>query len=454
MSSVTDQETDLLEQGQQTLQMALSAGADEAEVAIAHGAGSDVEFEKNDIQVALSSEESIIGVRVFKGGRCGFASTNDVDALRSIVNDALSVASASEPHDANGLPESQVPTPIEGLYDESTSLLGVGEVTDMGAALLEAVRVRDPRVMIDSGGVGASTTTRALVNSLGLSLSESRTSVGASLFGMAVEDGTPGSFVVEGMGRTRLDGFDESLHAIANRFATKSIGALHPGQGKSFLGSVLLSPESVNSFVVSNLLTLMNAATIRKGKSLLKDRLGEVVASPLLSITDDATLPNRVTSSAFDREGVPKQRLPLIEEGVFQSVFYNHFEATVAEITTGSTGHAAGSVATVPSVGCNALEIAAGSTPLKDLLAAETPCILVERFSGSVNPVTGAFSGVVKGGYLLENGERRPVGETLIAGELLDLVQSIQAVSIERQDVFGRALTPWLLCDGISVTGG
>ena len=454
MSLVSDEASNLTQLAEEALQLSLSAGADSAEIAIAHGSGSDVEFEKNDIQVALSSEESMIGIRVIREGRCGFASTNDTSTLKGIIKDALSVAAASEPHEANGFPNTLTCTPVDGLFDPITAAIGVGQVTDMGADLLQKIRTIDKRVMIDSGGIGVSSTTRVVVNSNGVRLSERRSSIGASLFGMAVDDGSPGSFVVEGNGSTSIDGFEESLDTIAARFVKKSIGALHPEQGSSFRGSVLLSPEAVSSFVVSNLLTLMNSGPHRKEKSLLCGRLGERIASPLLSLTDDATIPDRVTSTAFDREGVAKRRLELLKDGVFQSIFYNHFEAAAAGIAGGSTGHAAGSVAASPGVGCGAIEVGAGETPMDTMLSIASPCIMVERFSGSVNPITGSFSGVVKGGFLIENGQRRPVGETLIAGDLLELVANITHVSKERHDVFGSSLVPWLLCEGISVTAG
>lgn len=454
MSATTSKQEQLLCLGEAALSTALDAGAENAEIAVSHGSQADVEFEKNDISVALTSEETVVGVRVLRDGRCGFASTNDLSAIDGCILDALAIAAASEPNEHNGFPMAQEIAEIQGLHCHKTGSLSIADVTKFGADLLAAVRSTDDRVQIDSGGVGAGLTTRLVLNSHGLRAMESRSSLGASLFGMAVENGTPGSFVVEGSSACSSVGIEETLQQVASRFCEKTLGALNPQAGKSFLGSVLLSPEAVSSFVVGNLLTMLSSSTHRRNRSLLAGRLGDTIASTAFSLRDDATIKGRVTSSAFDREGTPKAALSLIEDGVFTNLFYNHFEAQAGGRAAGSTGHASGSALQSPGVGCGAIGVDEGSTPLKEMMVHSSPMVIVERFSGSVNPVTGAYSGVVKGGYLVENGERRPVGETLISGNILDLISSIAGISQERVDVFGRSLIPWILCENISVTAG
>jgi PmbA protein len=80
--------------------------------------------------------------------------------------------------------------------------------------------------------------------------------------------------------------------------------------------------------------------------------------------------------------------------------------------------------------------------------------VWVARLSGSSSPISGEFSGVVKGGCLLRRGERIPVRETLIAGNLYELLRSVRGVSRELRTLHGIATVPALAVDGISVTAG
>ncbi|RMF23985.1 MAG: TldD/PmbA family protein, partial [Deltaproteobacteria bacterium] len=70
------------------------------------------------------------------------------------------------------------------------------------------------------------------------------------------------------------------------------------------------------------------------------------------------------------------------------------------------------------------------------------------------NPVTGEFSGVVKNGFLHEGGSRRPINETLIAGNLFDCLLHVSAVSRERRRIDGSDLLPAVRLEGVSVTAG
>jgi len=94
-----------------------------------------------------------------------------------------------------------------------------------------------------------------------------------------------------------------------------------------------------------------------------------------------------------------------------------------------------------------------GQTPLADLYKVDR-AIMVTRLSDSVNPITGDFSGVVKGGFLLKGGERRPIQETTIAGNMYDCLRSISAVSEEVTVLGGTRSFPTVRIEDVSVTAG
>jgi len=80
--------------------------------------------------------------------------------------------------------------------------------------------------------------------------------------------------------------------------------------------------------------------------------------------------------------------------------------------------------------------------------------LYVGRFSGSVDEVSGDFSGVAKCGFRIRGGKlAEPVKETLIAGNAFDVLKALRALSRERKANPGE-LVPWALCSGISISSG
>ena len=101
------------------------------------------------------------------------------------------------------------------------------------------------------------------------------------------------------------------------------------------------------------------------------------------------------------------------------------------------------------------LVVAAGDLDDDRLIAEVDHGILLSRFSGNTDPVSGDFSGVAKGSFLLRKGDPpRPIQETLISGNLYDLLASISAIGSKRQWIGGTVLTPILRLEGVSVTAG
>src|SRR6185369_16339833 len=103
-----------------------------------------------------------------------------------------------------------------------------------------------------------------------------------------------------------------------------------------------------------------------------------------------------------------------------QGFLYNHYEARAAADGSRSTGNAGGGVSSLPMVGAHRLEVDAGDVAMAKLVASGERAIWVGRYSGSTNAVTGDFSGVVKNGWLLGGGERQPLREVLIAGNVFE----------------------------------
>jgi PmbA protein len=451
---VTDQR--LLELCHTLLDLARRAGADQAEAAAAWQRSSDTHIENGAVHTVQSGEETMYGLRVIVGRSQGFVTANDLEPalMKERAEEAVAQARVNPADPFFGLPDAKPVSAVEGLYDREIETLGSAQSTALAVEMLERIAAGDSRIRVDNGSVSASVAAGAIASTCGVSIAEATTSIDASAFGMAVDGDDVASFDYDSAVSRRLRGFDTLMREAMDRFVAKCLAGLKAGKGESFRGPIVLSPDAVLEFLLPTLAGAMGADSVRKGRSPLADKVGQAIASPLLTLWEDGRLPGGPSSSAFDREGMPVQRRALVSAGVLGGFLYNHYEARAAGGDARSTGNAAGGVSTLPAVGPHRLEIDAGSVAMDALVASGERAMWVGRYSGSTNGVTGDFSGVVKNGFLIENGERRPVREVLIAGNVYELLTRISALSVERHDIGGSALLPAIRAEDVSITAG
>jgi PmbA protein len=286
-------------------------------------------------------------------------------------------------------------------------------------------------------------------------VAERATGGDAVLFGMAVDGDRVGSFDVEQVDVCTLEELTRGLDELAPRFVSKVVATLGAGKGETFRGTLLLSREAVAEFLLPMLSASLSARAVRTGRSRFADRLHERVCSEAFGVCDDGTLPGRPGSASFDREGLPHRSLPLIEAGVLRSFLFNSREARAARRESGSTGHASGGSTEPPGLGPTNLIVAAGGLSEEALIGEVEHGILLSRFAGNTDPVSGDFSGVAKGSRLLQRGATpRVIQETLVSGNIYELLEAVSGVGREREWIDGTVLTPMIRLEGISVTAG
>ncbi|MDR7592623.1 MAG: metallopeptidase TldD-related protein [Armatimonadota bacterium] len=162
---------------------------------------------------------------------------------------------------------------------------------------------------------------------------------------------------------------------------------------------------------------------VQEGKSRLRGRLGERVASPLVTLVDDPTLPDGLATRPFDAEGTPARPLTLVEDGVLQAFLTN--SETARALGLPNTGHAARSYRGVLGVAPSNLYLAPrGPLPLaQGVLVAE-----VMGLHAGTNPVTGEFSVQALGLWVEDGAVAYPLENFTVAGDFLDLLAHVVGV--------------------------
>ena len=433
------------------VQAAREAGAQEAEVYAESTAEVEVSLQKNDLDQVRVSDEVQFGVRVFVDGRLGFATANAPGAVVATARDAVAVARASPPDPDAGLPGARPIATAPDAVDAALLAVQPGALAALAVDLLGWTRGRDPRITIDTGGVAIAHTVRAVVSSTGVRAAWASAAGSGHMFGMAVDGDTVGSFAYDGDAVRRLDDLRPKLEVAFGNFVSQATGALGATAGESFRGPIVLPPEAVESVLVGPLLRNLGGDAVRQGRSALAGRAGERIAAPGFTLTEGgAGLPGHPLCP-FDREGQPRRSLPLVEDGVLKAFLFDGREARAAGRE--STGHAQGGATSLPRVGPAALSLATGDVS-REALETMDRGVIVTRFSGTTDAVSGDFSGVVKGGFLVEGGERRPIHETTIAGNLWTCLQNVSARADTAELHYGSRAWPALRVEDVSITAG
>ena len=347
-------------------------------------------FAGSEVHQPTLIENTVVQVRVARDGRIGSASTNRVskDAFEALARRATEAAESSpaDPNFQGFAPLAEVPE-VEG-YDERTADLPAEEQAAHAAAAIEATGSFDAYGFFTSG-----LTELAVAATTGQAAEQSMTDAVALVLA-AGDDAS-------GWAEQTAWAVDDVDTAAVAREAAEKAGATH--------GSVELEPAAypavLEPYAFAELLgyfaiTSFGGLGLLEGSSYFCDRLGERLFDPKISIVDDSLDP-RGLPKAFDFEGVPKQRVQLVEEGTARGVVWDRRTAARAGGDTASTGHGLPSEFSRFGPMPLALSVAPGDADSADELVERIgDGIYVTRlhYLSIVNPREGIVTGMTRDG--------------------------------------------------------
>jgi PmbA protein len=437
------------------LELALSRGAAAAEVYAEQSVTRRVKVFRGAVEELTSARRKGVGLRVFQEGSVGYAYASDLadESLREIVDMALANARVAD-HD----PDSVLPAPREApaaveVYDPGLDQATDEQRIDLALAVERAALGADPRIKsVDESAYADGDAQVFIANSGGVRGQFREGHCYAYAYVLGEQDGQIETGLSFTVGRKPADLDPQGCGVEAATRAVELLGATKP---KTTRTTVVLDPFVSASFfgVLSSALT---AEAVQKGRSLFAGRIGEQVAGPGVTLTDDGIHPDGLASAPFDGEGVPCRRTPLIADGVLQGFLYN--------VRTGhrdgrdSTGNGVrGSYQSMPGVGPTNLVLSGPQVPLAELIGGIEHGVLVTNAIGihsGANPVSGEFS-VGISGLLIEAGRvGQPVHEVTMAGDIVSMLRSIVALGDDARWVpGGSVLTPSVVIEGVSIGG-
>jgi PmbA protein len=218
----------------------------------------------------------------------------------------------------------------------------------------------------------------------------------------------------------------ESPEEVGSTAAARTLRRLGARQVPTAELPVVFDPETAAE-LLGTLFSALSGYSVFRKATFLEGRLGEQVASPLLTLVDEGRRMRGLGSRPFDGEGLPTRKNVPLERGVLRHWLCDVYSAR--KVGTRPTGSARRGVAGGPSVGAANLWFEPGtSTPAEIVAGVERGLLVTDLIGFGVNVVTGDYSqGAV--GHWIEKGRLvHPVHEVTIAGNLRTMLQDVDAV--------------------------
>ncbi|HEY5598799.1 MAG TPA: TldD/PmbA family protein, partial [Kiloniellales bacterium] len=237
-----------------------------------------------------------------------------------------------------------------------------------------------------------------------------------------------------------------ALGRRAGEKAVRRLGARKPATGKF---TVVYDPRAANS-LLGHLAGAIAGPAIARGTSFLKDRLGQVIFAPGITIVDDPHRRRGLRSRPFDAEGVATTRRSVVEDGRLTTWILSLSSARQLGLAT--TGHAVRGTSGPPSPATSNLYVEPGTCTPQELIADIKRGLYVTEMMGmGVNGITGDYSRGAAG-FWIEDGQLTfPVSEVTIASNLKDMFRNLTPAN---DLVFRYGIdAPTLRIEGMTVAG-
>jgi len=417
----------------------------QAEVFSVSSRETTVHFEANQLKQVHSKESAMKVLRVMKDGRIGLAAGNGTGDSAALLDMAIETSQFGIPVDFQfpGLGS----YPEVDTFDSQVEKIATEHMIELGRELVSRLTGYSPGLLCDAEIV-KSMHTIGIVNSQGCHMSYNKSIFAMGVEGMLVKD-TDMLFVGEDESSGCLSaGVDILVERVIRQL---DLAARNAAVSTKVL-PVVFTPHAIASAFMVPLSSAFNGKLVYEGASALKGKLGKQVFDRKLSLWDDATVEYGVGSRPCDDEGVPSQRISLIDKGVVSHFLYDlHTAALAGTRSTGSGGRGGGGF---PKPGPTSLIIGEGDVSLGSMVAGMKEGLVVEHLigGGQGDALSGDFGGNVLLGYKVENGEMvGRVKDTMVAGNVYRDLREI-VLGDEARWVGSSLRTPWIYSPRISVS--
>ena len=413
-----------------TLTAALSTGGDFAEIFVEDRTNNGIVMIGGKVESTMSGRDYGVGIRIFKGFNSVYAYTNKSDE-DTLIETAKKAAQA-----------------VEGNIIDLTINLTKSDVKNINIIQIDPSKVeKTKKVQVMKKAYDIAFNYDELItqvsinytdyiqnimvaNSEGLWKEDTRVRSRLGISSVASKDGEMQSgFFAPGAskGYEIYENLDIDYYAKeASRIAVTMVKAKYSPSGRmpviidNGFGGVIFHEACGHG---------LEATSVAKGLSVFAGKIGQQIASPIVTAIDDGSIPNEWGSFSIDDEGTQSQRNVLIENGILKGYMIDKLNARRMNMDiTGSSRRQ--SYRFPPTSRMSNTFIDNGSSTPEEIIANTEKGLYAKHMGGgSVNPATGEFNFAVMEGYIIENGKiKEPVRGATLIGKGMEVLNKIDMV--------------------------
>ena len=422
---------------ERTLSGALRGGGDFAEVFAEDRRGSSGRYDDGRVEELTSGRSRGAGIRVVRGDTTGFAHTADLTEAGLV--EAADAAAAAARGGGGGVREVALTRQPSAPHE-----IAVLPETVPKAKKVELLRVAEAAARAEGGAIRSVTASYAdsrrrilVANSDGLLTGDDQVRTRFMVYSVASGD-TGMQTAHEGPGRTiGYEYFDEfDVAEIARTSARRAITMLDARPAPSGSLPVVLAKGAGAVLFHEACGHGLEADLVQRAASVFDGKVGEQVASPLVTLIDDGTYAREWGTFAVDDEGRPAQRNVLIENGVLNDYMWDYLRARKSGRASSGNGRRE-TYQHMPMVRMTNTYLLPGDTDPDDIVRdTDHGIYCVQLGGGQVNTATGDFVFGITEAYLIEHGEiTHPIRAAQLIGNGPE--------TLHRIDVVGNDFDTW-----------
>ena len=432
----------MIESLKKTVQSAVSAlqaaGADKAQANVSYTITHEFNVDGGEFSLFRTLFDKQLAMTAIQGGKKGTVAQNryDEETIAASARACLEAAASAQPDENwDFAPVSQNEDFVQGEPKPDTDKLFF-----RCQELMAGVRERFPKIIMEQMIVAHKEVYRAQANSYGVLFSAHEGCYEVQLMFSGHDGDKASSFFGSGVIADSLDkpflelgSIAEDLENVEKQIETTVV------DGK-FEGTMVLMPGCVVSLFYTLLSDFAGEGGLLSGTSPWKDKLGKKVADERITLSLAPLDERIVCGERTTGDGFRAENFDIIKDGKLSAFYLSLYAANKLKLPRGKNDS------------FNVV-IAPGDKSIDEIISTIDRGIVIGRFSGGQPSSNGDFSGVAKNSFLIENGKIGPaLSETMIAGNLADMLNHLKAISRE-QVADGMSVLPYMVFDGITISG-
>ncbi|WP_295610247.1 TldD/PmbA family protein [uncultured Methanobrevibacter sp.] len=425
-------------------QKAIENNCDAYEIYIDETKLIELDSKQDELNFAKEEIDLGLGIRVIKDNKIGFAFTSNLEKIVETANQAVENTKLNKTDENYAFSETGKVMDVKKVYDNKFNDLNLDESVEVLKTVISTAT--DSGCDVTGSGFSASEGRSLIINSNDVSIENKGTGFGIGLSVTIQKDGKIATAYNSQSSRF----FDIDGEKLANEVCDLAKNSLETKPIETNDYDVVLDYYAATG-LLQTFIGAFDGENVRRGRSILKDKIGMEIANPTLSIIDNPLLEKGMYSTKCDGEGSVSQKTDLIKEGVLNSFIYDIYTANKENVETTSNGFR-GSYFSTPMISPSNLEFK--FSEMKDLSEIDKGVLTTSVLGAhTANPISGDFSVEASNAFKIENGELTdPVEKAMISGNIFEIMKKVEGLNSEIKQ-YGSFIIPKLLVHDLRVVG-